>query len=92
MELTDMLLGPVGGAVAIGVGIGWLAGYAFAKKNVTEQIDRLDRNLEEEKASCDRRIESLKEYYDREITRLNDRIQQLEGQFSAFIRPPYPNQ
>lgn len=88
MELTEMLMGPVGGAVAIGFGVGWLAGYGFAKKNVSDHIDRLDKELEQEKESCDKRILSLKEYYDKEIARLYDRIHELESKFSAFILPP----
>lgn len=88
MDITEQLAGPVGGLIAAGIGFGFLSGYAFAKKNISDHIDRLDSELEEEKRSCDERIKSLKTYYDGEIKRLNDRIHELEAKFSAFIRPP----
>lgn len=88
--------GPLGGALALAFGSGCAAGYAFAKRNLADDIDKLEAALTKEQESCDMRIKELKEDYNKRITTLKadheerlsamqSRIDQLETRFNTLI-------
>ena len=72
MQTVDFL-GPMGGALAVAFGLGWLAGYAHAAKTSVkegkERIVELKKELADEKAAREKDVKDL-----------TDRIRSLEDQ------------